>query len=57
MYTAQRNVLLHEMITLNTEPSVLNLLFGNDNISVDKNISLALSVQKFITDTGRFLPI
>ena len=55
LYTVQRNVLLQEIITLNTEPSVLNLLFGN--ISVDSNISLALSVQKFITAAGRFLTI
>ena len=57
LYTVHRNVLLQEIITLNTEPSVLNLLFGNDNNNVDKNISLALSVQTFITETGRFLSI
>ena len=30
-----RSILYAEIITLNTETSVLNL-FGNDNISVDK---------------------
>ena len=53
-FDAQRFVLLEE-IKIFTEPNIQLLLFGSDNVSIEVNISIVVSVQKYIKNTKRFV--
>ena len=54
-YRVQRIRLLDDILAIGIEPTVKNMLYGNVSLDFDQNCMLFKSVQRYITDTNRFV--